>query len=69
MVQTVIVNCTFDIDLESGKTMSRAAVDPMAKINGEHIIFNLFRSTIDLHRGKWYRVTFEEIDLPGTLPV
>jgi hypothetical protein len=68
MTESVDVICTIDLDLASGKTMCRLAVDPMAALNGEHIIVNLRRSTVDLHRGKWYRVTFEEIDPPGTLP-
>jgi hypothetical protein len=65
MSQSVIVRCTAAVDLADGKTISHLAGDPTEKLNGEHIISSLRRSTVDLIVGKCYLVTFEEITSPA----
>jgi hypothetical protein len=64
MGQSVDVRCDADVDMRSGVTKYLLLVNPDDPINGESIWGSLRRSTVDLHSGTYYRVTFDEIPPP-----
>jgi hypothetical protein len=66
--QSVDVKCEADQDLRSGVTNCFLEVHPGFPQGEEYILTTLRRVAVDLKRGSYYRVTFEEIAAPGMEP-
>ncbi len=64
--QSVNVKCIAARDMPSGLANSFLVADPSVPPDGEYVLAMLRRSSIDLEPGKFYRVTFREIERQDT---